>query len=315
VLITLKGREIDMKKWMKRSVVFMMGTGLALQFATPGASAATEKISQSNLPAPESKILNVAHRGASGHAPEHTLLSYELGETMKGNYIEVDLQMTKDGELVAMHDATVDRTTNGNGLVKEKTLEEIKALDAGSWFNEKYPEYAKIEYVGLEVPTLEEVFQQFGSGANYYIETKSPSVYPGMEEKLLELLDEYNLTGVNGRSSQVIIQSFSPESLQKVNDLNPTIPLVQLMSYSTPAVISDAQLEIIDEYASGVGMNFSQIDEDYVNKVREHDLLIHPYTVNTKEDMKKALEWGVTGLFTNFPDRFNDVIKEYKANK
>jgi len=87
----------------------------------------------------DNKTLNVAHRGASGYAPEHTLLSYELGESMKGDYIEIDLQMTKDGELIAMHDETLDRTTNGTGLVKDYTLEEIKQLDAGSWFNEKYP--------------------------------------------------------------------------------------------------------------------------------------------------------------------------------
>jgi glycerophosphoryl diester phosphodiesterase len=303
-----------MKKWMKKSVVLIMGTGLALQLSTAGAFAATEQMSQSDLPVTEAKILNVAHRGASGYAPEHTILSYELGERMKGNYIEVDLQMTKDGELVALHDVTVDRTTNGTGLVKEKTLHEIKALDAGSWFNEKYPEYAKSEYVGLEVPTLGEVFESFGSGANYYIETKSPNVYPGMEEKLLELLDKYNLTGVNGRSSHVIIQSFSPESLKKIHELNSTIPLVQLISYSTPAVVTDAELELIKEYATGVGMNFSRIDEDYVSKVREHGLLIHPYTVNTKEDMRQALEWGVTGLFTNFPDRFDEAIIEFKRN-
>jgi glycerophosphoryl diester phosphodiesterase len=307
--------ELMMKKWMKQSVLFMLGTGLALQIAAPATSAATTQTVQSNLPAPETKILNVAHRGASGHAPEHTLLSYEMGEKMKGHYIEIDLQMTKDGELIAMHDVTVDRTTDGTGLVKEMTLEEIKALDAGSWFNEKYPEYAKEEFVGLEVPTLREVFDQFGSGASYYIETKSPNVYPGMEEELLKILEEYNLTGVNGRSSHVIIQSFSPESLLKIHELNPNLPLVQLISYSTPAEITATQLQVIKEYAIGVGMNFSRINEEYVKNVRESGLLIHPYTVNTKEDMRKALEWGVTGLFTNFPDRFDVVINEYKSKK
>lgn len=288
-----------------------MSLGFALQASLPGALAAEK----SSFPTPETKPLNVAHRGASGHAPEHTIAAYELGEQLKGDYIEIDLQMTKDGHLIAMHDETVNRTTNGTGLVKDKTLEEIKELDAGSWFNEKYPEYAKEEYEGLQVPTLEEVFETFGRGADYYIETKSPDVYPGMEEKLLDLLDEYKLTGVNGRSSHVIIQSFSQESLLKIHEINPTIPLVQLKSYRTPAAITDEEIETIKEYAIGVGPNFKQIDHAYVEKVRENGLQIHPYTINEKEDMRKALEWGVTGLFTNFPDRFNEVLKEFKSGK
>lgn len=300
-----------MKKSLKKTALLCLTLGFAFQAFLPGALAAEN----SSFPTTESKLLNVAHRGASGHAPEHTLAAYELGEQMKGDYIEVDLQMTKDGHLIAMHDETVDRTTNGTGLVKEKTLEEIKELDAGSWFNEKYPEYAKEEYEGLQVPTLEEVFETFGRGADYYIETKSPDVYPGMEEKLLELLEEYKLTGVNGRSSHVIIQSFSQESLLKMHELNPNIPLVQLKSYRTPASITDEEIEEIKEYAVGVGPNFKQIDQAYVEKVRENGLQIHPYTINEREDMRKALEWGVTGLFTNFPDRYNEVLKEFYSGK
>lgn len=304
-----------MKQWMKKSSITLLSAGVIMQTAAPVSFAANTAPVQSELSSPETKIITAAHRGASGYAPEHTLLSYEMGEKMKGDYIEVDLQMTKDGELIAMHDETVDRTTNGTGRVKDMTLEQIKELDAGSWFNEKYPEYAKPEYAGLQVPTLEEVFEKFGRGAKYYIETKSPEVYPGMEEKLLELLEKYKLTGENGRSSHVLIQSFSPESLKKIHEMDPNLPLVQLKSYKTAAVITDEELESIKAYAIGVGPNFTRIDEQYVQAVREHNLLIHPYTVNEKEDMRKALEWGVTGLFTNFPDRFNEVVKEFKNDQ
>lgn len=106
-------------------------------------------------------MLDIAHRGASGYAPEHTLTSYKMGDRMHGDYIEIDLQMTKDGKLIAMHDETVDRTTDGTGKVKDFTLEQIKQLDAGSWFNEKYPQYANPRYEGLQVPTLEEIFKTF----------------------------------------------------------------------------------------------------------------------------------------------------------
>ncbi|NLP51641.1 glycerophosphodiester phosphodiesterase [Bacillus sp. RO1] len=250
------------------------------------------------------EILNVAHRGASGHAPEHTITSYKMGEEMHGDYIEVDLQMTKDGQLIAMHDETLDRTTNGNGQVKDHTLEEIKNLDAGSWFNEKYPEKANPAYVGLKVPTLEEVFQKFGKNANYYIETKSPEVYPGMEEALLELVNKY---GVD--KDKLLVQSFSPASLTKMNQIDPSVKLVQLMWYTSPAAISDAELQAVKKYAIGIGPNSSMIDQEYVQKAVKNGLEIHPYTVNEKEDMKELIEWGVTGIFTNFPDRLHEVIK------
>ncbi|MGA9290455.1 MAG: glycerophosphodiester phosphodiesterase [Anaerobacillus sp.] len=254
------------------------------------------------------KLLNVAHRGASGFAPEHTIASYKLGEEMKGNYIEIDLQMTKDGKLIAMHDESVDRTTNGTGLVKNYTLQQLKELDAGSWFNEKNPNKANPAYEGMKVPTLEEVIQTFGKDARYYIETKSPDVYPGMEEELLRILEKYNLTGVNERSSNVLIQSFSQESLLKIHELNPNLPLIQLISYKEPAAISEEELQRLNDYAVGVGMSSSKIDENYVQQVRNAGLLIHPYTVNEKEDMERLLNWGVTGMFTNYPDRLNDVI-------
>ncbi|PGM95027.1 glycerophosphodiester phosphodiesterase, partial [Bacillus cereus] len=143
----------------------------------------TKAINQSN------HIKNIAHRGASAYAPEHTIAAYKLGQQMNGDYIEIDLQMTKDGHLVAMHDETLNRTTNGTGLVKEHTLEEIKQLNAGSFFNEKYPNLAKKEFENAKVPTLKEIIETFGHNANYYIETKSPDEYLGMKEKLLEIIN------------------------------------------------------------------------------------------------------------------------------
>lgn len=259
------------------------------------------------------QFVNISHRGASGHAPEHTLAAYELGEIMKSDYIEIDLQMTKDGELIAMHDETIDRTTDGTGSIKEYTLEELKSFDAGSWFNEAYPDKAKPEFMGLEVPTLREVIDRFGVEANFFIETKSPEVYPGLEEKLVEILYEYNLVGEQQESGKVIIQSFSAESLKKIRQLDNSIPLVQLLSYYAPAVITNDEVTKIKEYASGIGMHFTAINPGYVKKVRDSGLLIYPYTVNEKEDMEMLLSWGVTGMFTNYPDRLQEVILKRKA--
>ncbi|XKE95386.1 glycerophosphodiester phosphodiesterase [Metaplanococcus flavidus] len=255
------------------------------------------------------EILNVAHRGASGHAPEHTLAAYELGEQMKGDFIEVDLQMTEDGVLIAMHDEKVDRTTDGSGFVKEMTLAEIKQLDAGSWFNEAYPDKAKPDYAGLTVPTLEEVIEEFGRRSRYYIETKAPNVYPEMQEELLRVLNKHKLIGSNEASSKVLVQSFSADSLLEIHELDPEIPLIQLISYSEPATITDQEISAIKEYALGIGTSYTRIDKEYVKKIRENDLLIHPYLVNSKSEMERLLDWGVTGMFTNFPDRLDEVLK------
>ncbi len=274
----------------------------------------------------------VGHRGVSGEAPEHTFAAYDLVKKQKGDYFEIDLQMTNDGELVAMHDARVDRTTDGKGKVRDKTLKEIKELDAGSWFNKKYPEHAKKGYEGLKVPTLEEIFRHYGKEVRYYIETKSPDAYPGMEEKLLKLIEEYGLMGTSEESSNVIIQSFSRESLLKVHELAPELPLVQLLLYipdgkgeyaevsgltSSPGDITDEELETIDDYAVGIGMNYMYkgdmvIDEEYVKKARALDMLVQPYTVNDEEDMETLIDWDVTGMFTNYVVKLEQTYKSVK---
>ncbi|HCV53401.1 MAG TPA: glycerophosphodiester phosphodiesterase [Exiguobacterium sp.] len=256
------------------------------------------------------RIINVAHRGASGYAPEHTMPAYEMGhKTFKADYIEIDLQMTKDGQLIAMHDETVDRTTNGTGAVKDKTLAEIKKLDAGSWFNEANPTLAKKSYVGLKVPTLQEVLSKYGKHANYYIETKSPEVYPGKEQKLLDVLKQNGLSSNKVKPGQVLIQSFSEASLQKVRAIDPNVPLVQLMEANEVKALTDERLTAIRQYAVGVGPSFKALTRENVAAIRAHDLLLHPYTVNEKADMVRMLDYGVTGVFTNYADRFNDVVK------
>ncbi|WP_459500226.1 glycerophosphodiester phosphodiesterase [Bacillus sp. C1] len=280
----------------------------------------------------QNKFLNIAHRGASGHAPEHTFASYDLVKKMKADYLELDIQLTKDGQLIAMHDTAVDRTTNGTGEVREKTLSEIKSLDAGSWFNEAYPEKAKPEYVGQKVLTLEEIFQKYGRSMKYYIETKSPEVYPGMEEKLLGLLEKYNLIGQNMSSSRVMIQSFSQESLKKIHSMNENIPLIQLLWYNPngnneivewsgithdPENVTNKDFQEIKKYAVGIGPNLRNdnngeliIDKAFMKKARENKLLVHPYTINEKDDMRLLIKWGATGMFTNYPDRLHSVLKE-----
>ncbi|MFC4307257.1 glycerophosphodiester phosphodiesterase [Cohnella boryungensis] len=253
---------------------------------------------------PKEGIVTVAHRGASGYAPECTLASYRLGVRMKADYIEIDLQETKDGQLVAMHDKTVNRTTNGTGRVKNMTLAELQSLDAGSWFNDKYPIYAREEYASERVPTLREIFEAFGKNTRYMLETKDPEEYPGMEEKLWALVEEFDL------KAHVAVQSFSKESLVKIRSWDKDVPLFQLLWYNRTARISQAMLTEIGGYANGIGVNYLRIDESYVHKVKASGLLIYPYTVNYQVNMENTVNWGVDGVHTDFPDRFREVIAE-----
>ena len=265
---------------------------------------------------PDAPVLNIGHRGASGYAPEHTFASYDLALKLGADYIEQDLQQTKDGVLVVLHDKTLNRTATApegvparycRGPVSNRTLRQIKQCDVGSWFNEAYPQYADPDYVGLKIPTLEQVFKRYGTTVNYYIETKNPDAAPGMEEELLRLMDKYKLTQPAIDNWQVLIQSFSPESLQKIHALNDSLPLVQLyFAGSSKAIQRD--LDAASTYAVGIGPYKKDVDEDLIAAAHERCLAVHPYTVNETTEMENLISLGVDGMFTNFPDRLDDVL-------
>lgn len=258
------------------------------------------------------KFTTIAHRGASGYAPEHTFYSYDKSHNAIGaSYIEIDLQMTKDGHLVAMHDETVDRTTNGTGRVDQYTLEELKQLDAGSKFNEQNPQYANSNYKGAQIPTLDEILERYGTDANYYIETKSPDVYPGMEEKLLDTLNKYQLLNEQSlKKGHVMVQSFSQESLLKMKDLNSNVPLIRLLDKGELPNMTQQDFNYIKQYAIGVGPEYTDLTKENVTNLKNTGFLVHPFTVNEVADMERLNEYGVDGLFTNYPDLYKQVVNE-----
>ena len=266
---------------------------------------------------PDTTVLAIGHRGASGYAPEHTIASYDLALELGADYIEQDLQLTKDGVLVALHDPTLDRTARGaaencKGLVIEKTLAQIKTCDVGSWFNAAFPQYARAAYVGLQIPTLEEVLQRYRHRANYYIETKNPEDAPGMEDKLLQLLGQYELRGPAVRRRQVLIQSFSDASLRKVHRLDPALPLIQLFSNIGSTNIR-ATLDQVKTYAVGIGPSSGSVDAALVDAAHARCLDVHPYTVNLTSQMEALVALGVDGMFTNFPDRLTALLGSEQA--
>ncbi len=227
----------------------------------------------------------IAHRGASNIAPEHTIASYKKAVELGTDYIEIDLRMTKDHQLVALHDETIDRTTNGKGVVSEYTLEELKQFDAGSWFGENFR--------GEKIPSLEEIVDYFGTTTNYYIETRLINGELRMEEKLLALLSEKNLL------DRVIIQSFSRESLKKIHRMNKQIPLVQLVKEANYTRI---EREAIKEYAVGIGPYGPHLDQNYVTYIQSVGLDVHPWFSHSNEQKfrEKVLLFGVNGVFTDY---------------
>lgn len=257
-------------------------------------------------------VISIGHRGASGYAPEHTIASYDLALRMGADYIEQDLQLTSDGVLVVLHDETLDRTARGpaencTGPVNTKTLAQVKSCDVGTWFNEANPSLARPDYVGLQIPTLEELFQRYGKRVNYYIETKSPDSADHMEERLLALLDKYKLRKTSARSWQVLIQSFSAASLQKVHALDPSLPLIQLVSlFPSSPPLADT-LDGIAAYAVGVGSLPASIPT-LVALSHERCLQVHPWTVDPPALMATLVSQGVDGMFTNVADKLDAVL-------
>jgi glycerophosphoryl diester phosphodiesterase len=256
----------------------------------------------------------IAHRGYSGIAPEHTVTAFDLAIQANADYLEQDLQMTSDGVLVVLHDATLDRTARGpaelcTGPVIQRSLAEIRQCDFGSWFNERYPERAREEFRGLPVTTLEELFQRYGRSVRYYIETKNPEEAPGMEEALLDLLRRHELIGGNDPAApRVLVQSFSPESLRKLHAMEQNLHLVQLFG-RMPSEEIQARLDEVSSYAVGVGPHFSSVDAELVEAARTAGLVVHPYTVNDPAEMRRLAGLGVDGFFTDEVTRAQEQLR------
>lgn len=309
----------------RHPLIVAMSLGLFAGAATTAVLADTSPLEQQLKDLEEFQV--IAHRGASGHAPESTMAAYELAHEWGVDYLELDAQLSSDGEVVVFHDDTIDRTSDGEGAINDYTLEELKALDTGTWFNEANPDSASDDFAGAQMLTLDELFEHFGHDARYYIETKSPQLNPGLEEALVEKLEEHDMIE-NGR---VLVQSFEQDSLLKVQELNDDVPLIQLVWYYPseeddsklvewtdvtpgPAEITDEDFQEVADYAVGIGTNYlydgrQVIDADFIQQAQENGLPVHVYTINETDEMKRLMDMGVNGLFTNYPDRLLELVE------
>ncbi|MBI3791558.1 MAG: glycerophosphodiester phosphodiesterase [Gemmatimonadetes bacterium] len=259
-----------------------------------------------------SNVAIVAHRGASGWAPEHTIAAYDLALTFRADFIEQDLQRTKDSVLVILHDETLDRTLRGpgcQGRVNEHTLAELKACDAGTWFNERSPEKGRRAFANERVLTLDELFERYRDTVRYYIETKNPEDAPGMERQLLETLDRHLLRGA-AHEGRVLLQSFSAPSLKLMRGMDRSLQLVQLMEKLPAGANVGALLDSVARYAQAVGPNRLDVDAAFIRMAHARCLIVHPYTVNSEEEMRRLARDGIDGMFTDYADKLRKILQD-----
>lgn len=246
----------------------------------------------SELPRP----IVFAHRGASAQAPENTLAAFELAVQQGAPAIELDAKLSSDGHVIVMHDARVDRTTDGKGRVCDLSLTALRELDAGSWFSGQYR--------GERIPTLDEVFETLGKRVLINVElTNYTTPRDALVEKVTELVKAFGL------QSQVIFSSFLPHNLVQAAKRLPEVPCGLL-----------ASPRLMGMWARSFGFAFGdyQALHPFVGDVtlqqiaRVHRLRrrIHVWTVNAESDLRRLFAWDVDGVFTDDPALALRVLQE-----
>lgn len=233
-----------------------------------------------------------AHRGASGYAPENTLPAFQKAVEMKADGVELDIQLTKDGELVVIHDETVDRVSDGTGFVRDYTLEELRRLDV----SRPIPGFRTVR-----IPTLAEVLEELKpTGLTVNIECKTGIFfYPGLEEKMLKMVRDMQMT------ERIWCSSFNHETVLRVKALCPEMKT----GFLVQDVLADAA-----GYTRQHGVMalhpalYHMQDPELIRKCKENGLAVHIWTVNDQKDMEELCRAGADALITNYPDIAKSVV-------
>lgn len=265
----------------------LVGTGLALSLLF---SSFNQGFAEGPTIGERKQVENVAHRGATGYAPENTMAGFDLAVEMKADYIEIDVQRSKDGKLVVIHDTTVDRTTNGTGKVGDLTFEQLRSLDAGSWKGE--------QFAREQIPTFEEILDRYRGKIGILIELKAPELYPGIEEQVAAALTERNLA--KPQNKKIILQSFNFESMKKMDKLLPKVQIGVLTSNRAHTTV--AALQEFAQYADWFNPSYGIVTEDLVNSVHALDMQIGSWTVRSQEAADFLFDMGVDAIITDYPD-------------
>lgn len=250
------------------------------------------------------KILNFAHRGAQEAAPENTLSAFLTAEAMGAHGVELDVMFSSDYELIVIHDYELDRTTDGEGRVKEHTLDEIRELDAGAWFDEAF--------TGEYIPTLQEVVEILEPETLINIEIKSINpVTDGLEAAVVEVIQEYDL------HSRVVVSSFNPIALMRVKAADDEI-VVGLLYNENEQMMGNPVLDHILRKGWLIPIlrpdqlhpQFEMVDEKYMEWAQKKGYRVNVWTVNEDADLKRMLSLEVDGIITDRPDHLHKLMQE-----
>jgi glycerophosphoryl diester phosphodiesterase len=250
--------------------------------------------------------LVMAHRGGRGLWPENTLYAFEKAAELGVDVLEMDVHSTSDGVLVIMHDDTVDRTTNGSGPIHDYTLAELKELDAGySWTNDEGETYPFRDQ-GITVPALEEIFYSFPD-RRLNIEIKQ--VQPSIVEPFCQMIRDY------GREETVLVGSFDAGTVEEFREACPEVatsttePEVRNFFILNTLFLGElyqapAEAFQVPEYSDSLHI----VTGRFVNGAKNHNMDVHVWTVNEKDDMERLLNLGIDGIITDYPDRLLEVL-------
>ena len=237
-------------------------------------------------------LMVIAHRGASSYAPENTFAAFDLALQMGIRHIELDVQLTCDGHIVVIHDDTVDRTTNGSGLVTSLTLAALRELDAGSWFGAKF--------AGECIPLFDEVLARYKGSVHIHTEIKSHSPY--LSQRTADLIR------MHGMEAQVTITSFQQIRLEEIRVYAPELQTGWLVIEATDAIIEQAR-------AMGLTQLCPRADTmtpELVGRLHAEGFVVRAWGVATEALMQQAVKAGADGMTVNFPDKLIAYLKRHK---
>ena len=224
-------------------------------------------------------MLKIGHRGAKGYEPENTFVSFQKALDMQVDGIELDVHLSADGEIIVIHDETIDRTTNGKGFVNALSLRELNALRIDG----KY-----------EIPTLKEVFDLVNQDCFINIELKSYEA----TDKVVSLIEKY-VAKKGWKYDRFLVSSFDWNALQQVAFLNDKIPIGVLTETDLDLALAFAKFI----QAKSIHPHFHLLTKENTAQMQEKGLQVFPWTINKLEDIQKIKTFNVNGIITDFPNR------------
>jgi glycerophosphoryl diester phosphodiesterase len=237
----------------------------------------------------------IAHRGASGHAPENTFAAFRRAMELGAGFIETDLHLTRDAKFVAIHDATLERTTNGQGSIHDATLAELRKLDAGLWYDR--------EYSGEHIPTLEEVLEfSRENDVVFYLEIKYDVAW-GMHHSLVAAIRKAE------NAARTIVISFDPSTIAAVRRVDPSIMVGLLADETDNAARPDLVKTALRAGARQLCLQSSILTSETIDRAHAADLGVVGWTINEAEAMRAAVRAGVDGIMTDLPDRLRALLE------